>query len=325
MSYPKWLQSFTTIRIFSYILPPLGLILLWLTPLLTRRRKILGTIHVTIYTLGIGFGLAVMGALLWTWHVPYMEWRGSYMPTMTLWKTTPNYSQLEANRAEQSKIAVVPKISPVTNTPYWTGFRGPQRDGHYQQQNISTNWPATGLRELWHQPVGGGYASFSIAEGRAYTIEQRREQEVVAAYDEETGHELWTHSWEAHFDEGIGGDGPRATPSYNDGRIYALGGTGELRCLEAATGKLIWRRDSIAENGGSVLTYGTAASPLVVENKVIVLPGGADKSVVAYDKLTGEPLWKSHYDKQAYTSPMLVDLGGQRQLLIVSAFHALGL
>src|SRR5436190_13370571 len=99
MSYPKWLQSFTTIRIISYLIPPLGLILLWLTPLVSRGRKILGTIHIIVYGLGVGFGVAVMGALLWTWHVPYMEWRGSYFPSLTLSKTSPDYSQLEANRA----------------------------------------------------------------------------------------------------------------------------------------------------------------------------------------------------------------------------------
>ena len=84
---------------------------------------------------------------------------------------------------------------------YWTEFRGPKRDGVYDEMDILTTWPAEGLPQLWKQPVGGGYASFVAAGGRAFTIEQRRNQEVVGAYDLETGRELWTNSWDADFRE----------------------------------------------------------------------------------------------------------------------------
>ena len=80
---------------------------------------------------------------------------------------------------------------PAKASDTWPGFRGPNRDGHYTALPIRTNWPAEGLRPLWRQPIGGGYGSFAIAGGRAYTIEQRREQEAVTAYDVETGRELW--------------------------------------------------------------------------------------------------------------------------------------
>ena len=82
--------------------------------------------------------------------------------------------------------------------------------------------------------MGGGYASFVVARGRAFTIEQRGPQEVVAAYDVQTGRELWTNAWSAEFRESMGGDGPRATPTWSDGRVYALGATGELRALDDA-------------------------------------------------------------------------------------------
>jgi outer membrane protein assembly factor BamB len=173
---------------------------------------------------------------------------------------------------------------------------------------------------LWRQPVGGGYASFVIAKGRAFTIEQRRHQEVVAAYDVETGREIWTHSWDAEFRESMGGDGPRATPTWNEGRLYALGATGELHCLQAESGTLVWARNILKDNQAENLTWGMAASPLIVDEKVIVLPGGSPgKSVVAYHKVTGNTVWKALDDKQAYTSPMLVTLAGRRQILVVSA------
>ncbi|HET9360601.1 MAG TPA: hypothetical protein VFO58_12685, partial [Vicinamibacterales bacterium] len=105
--------------------------------------------------------------------------------------------------------------------PYWTDFRGPLRDGDYRDVPILQEWPAGGLKPMWKQPAGGGYASFVVARGRAFTIEQRGGQEVAAAYDVATGRELWTNAWAAEFRESMGGDGPRATPTWSDGRVYA--------------------------------------------------------------------------------------------------------
>jgi outer membrane protein assembly factor BamB len=148
----------------------------------------------------------------------------------------------------------------------------------------------------------------------------------VAAYDLANGREVWSHAWDAFFQESMGGDGPRATPTWNDGRLYALGAEGELRCLEAETGRRIWSKNILRENGVENLQWGMSASPLVVEDKVIVLPGGSGgKSVVAYNKSTGAPLWQALDDKQAYTSPMLVTLAGEEQILIVTARRAAGL
>jgi outer membrane protein assembly factor BamB len=208
---------------------------------------------------------------------------------------------------------------------YWTNFRGPKLDGRYDETPIATSWPANGLTALWKQPVGVGHASFAIAEGKAYTIEQRRRQEVVAAYDVATGRELWTQAWNAEFSDSTG-DGPRATPTWDQGRVYALGATGELRCLEGNTGKVIWGKNILSENQASNLQWAQAASPLIVDDKVIVLPGGGGgKSVVAYNKMTGAPVWKVLDDRQAYVSPMLVELGGRRQIVVVSSIRVVGL
>jgi outer membrane protein assembly factor BamB len=204
--------------------------------------------------------------------------------------------------------------------PYWTGFRGPLRDGVYREQPILTAWPAQGLTPLWKQPIGGGYASFSIAGGRAFTIEQRRQQEVVAAYELETGREIWTHGWDGAFTEWMGGDGPRATPSWSDGRVYALGALGELRCLDDRTGAVIWRVNILDDNAASNITWGMAASPLIEGDLVITLPGGpAGRSVAAYDRLTGVKRWTALSDKAAYVAPVAVTIDGTRQVLIITA------
>lgn len=165
-----------------------------------------------------------------------------------------------------------------------------------------------------------------IAHGRAFTIEQRRHQEAATAYDLASGRELWANAWDAEFQESMGGDGPRATPTWNEGRVYALGAAGELRCLAEATGKRLWSRNILADNHAENLTWGMSDSPLIVDDKVIVLPGGpSGQSVVAYHKVTGEPIWKALDDKQSYTSPMLVTLAGKRQILVVSATRMMGL
>jgi len=209
--------------------------------------------------------------------------------------------------------------------PYWTDFRGPRRDGNYQEVPVLADWPAAGLTPLWKQPVGGGYASFVVASGRAFTIEQRGAQEVVAAYDVESGRELWTNAWSAEFREAMGGDGPRATPTWSEGVLYALGATGELRALDDATGKVIWRTNILSDSNARNLDWGMSAAPLVVDDAVIVLPGGSDgQSIVGYHRATGKRVWSALGDKQAYCSPMLVTLNGVRQLLIVSATRMMG-
>ena len=220
-----------------------------------------------------------------------------------------------------------PAATPASgHDAYWTDFRGPRRDGLYTETAIRTEWPAGGLEPLWRQPIGGGHASFVVADGRAFTIEQRRDREVVAAYDAATGAELWTHAWSAHFREMMGGPGPRATPTWRDGRLYALGATGRLVCLDAATGEVVWRRDILADAGAANLPWAMSGAPLVVDELVVVQPGGAGGwSVVAYDRRTGDPVWHVLDDVQGYTSPMLATLGGVRQIVVVTAERAAGL
>jgi outer membrane protein assembly factor BamB len=231
----------------------------------------------------------------------------------------------ETDAQPAAAIATAPAAEEAS-AANWTDFRGPNRDGRYAAAAIRTNWPRGGLPRLWKQPVGGGYASFVVADGRAYTIEQRRNQEVVAAYDVRTGREMWTNGWNANFQESLGGDGPRATPTYHEGRIYALGAEGELRVLDAVKGELIWRKNILTDNNAGNLQWGMSAAPLIVDDKVIVLPGGSrGASVVAYNKATGDVVWKALNDEQAYVSPMIVTLAGVPQILVVSASRVTGL
>jgi outer membrane protein assembly factor BamB len=165
-----------------------------------------------------------------------------------------------------------------------------------------------------------------IAEGRAFTIEQRGGRELAAAYDLATGRELWTSAWNARFQSGMGGDGPRATPAWDRGRLYVLGATGEFRALDAASGRTLWRTNALADAGAENIEHGMSASPLVVDNTVVVLSGGGNgQSVVAYDRQSGKRVWSALDDGPSYSSPMLVTLAGVRQILAVTATRLVGL
>jgi len=350
-----WYQSGLAVLLGAVLLPPLGILLLWLRPGVRIPLRIFGTLLIAI--LGLVQLFQVYGLR--------MELDGAAVPRFFTFQSPEDRDRaIEESRAAQKAAHppaapfVPPASSPepapaargvlgVSQTPpvaakpapaaapapeaprfrnYWTDFRGPNRMGHYEEQPLLDKWPEQGLKRLWKHPVGGGYASFVIADGMAFTIEQRRDQEVVAAYDLLTGTEKWTNSWKAHFSESMGGDGPRTTPVYDEGRIYALGAEGELRCIDAATGQTVWNKNILKENEAANLTWAQAASPLISGGMLLTLPGGSKgRSVVAYRKTDGEILWTALDDEQSYTSPVEVTLGGRRQFLIVTATRVVGL
>jgi hypothetical protein len=315
-----WYSSLPILIVVCILLPPVGLVLLWINrkpPIDTPIRKIIGSLAIVATLIFYLF-------LFNTWrrystneaHYDALEQHRQQQAAQPAPTTAPVAA---ANPSPEASVSASP--SPGVTTPaqpaarnYWTNFRGPRRDGKYDETSVSTNWPASGLPVIWKQPVGLGHASFSVADGKAYTIEQRRGEEVVAAYDLGTGREVWTQKWNAEYKDSTG-NGPRATPTWDGGRIYALGATGEFRCLDAGTGAVIWGKNILSDNQARNLPWAMAASPLVVDDKVIVLPGGtAGKSVVAYNKMSGAPVWKVLNDTQAYVSPMLVELAGRRQI-----------
>jgi outer membrane protein assembly factor BamB len=291
-------------------------------------------------------GLAMAGGILYAAGLRLVQYGGGGIgvafPKSAEKRAVEIEKHREAQRAQiplpapakPAPAASAPPASSPTGTPspavvrgsaYWTGFRGPARDGHYRQQPVRTDW-GPGLTPLWKQPVGGGFGSFVVAQGRAFTIEQRGSRELAAAYDLATGRELWTSAWKALFRSSTGGDGPRATPAWHDGRLYVLGGTGELRALDAATGRTLWRTDVVADAAAENIEFGMSASPLVVEDTIVVLAGGANgHSVVAYDRQSGKRVWGALDDRPAYSSPMLVTLAGVRQILTFTATRLVGL
>src|SRR5262249_23001438 len=154
----------------------------------------------------------------------------------------------------------------------------------------------------------------------AVTVEQRRDREAVVAYDTTTGGERWVHDYPAHFSERLGGDGPRATPTIASGKVFSLGATGQLVCLELSSGELRWQVHIVEGNGN--LIWARRGPPLLHDQLVVVNPGpqrsaAAGRAVVAYDRATGRQVWSAGNTKAGYSSPMLTTLAGRRQLLLL--------
>ena len=211
----------------------------------------------------------------------------------------------------------------------WPGYRGASRNGIVDEQFIRTDWNTDPPELIWKHPVGAGWGSFCIVGNRAFTQEQRGDVEVVVCYDALTGNQLWVSEDVVRFEETLGGVGPRATPTFDQGFLYTVGGTGVLHCFEAATGISVWSHDLLEEQNQNNLQWGMAGSPLIWENLVIVNQGLAvdpselgHRSIIAFDKRTGEQVWSGGTRKSSYSSPQLAELQGAPQILV---FHAKGL
>jgi outer membrane protein assembly factor BamB len=231
---------------------------------------------------------------------------------------------LEAHRQARAREGTPDKLdlggSAAADFPE---YRGPNRDGVVHGPPLARDWKTTPPRQIWKQPIGGGYAAFVIAGNAAVTIEQRKDQEAVVCYDTATGRERWVHLYPALFTEHLGGPGPRATPTISNGDVFSLGATGHLVCLELASGQVKWAVDIIGKDNDNA-HWGMSGAPLVYDDVVVVNPGAqrpeaAGRALVAYNRATGKPLWSSGKTSAGYSSPMLATLAGRRQILLFDA------
>ena len=199
-------------------------------------------------------------------------------------------------------------------------FRGPQRDGVLPGVSVIADWNEHPPMQLWRQRVGPGWSGMIVVDGHLVTQEQRDKVESVVCYDAATGNELWVHDDAVRFEEALAGAGPRGTPTFAGGRIYALGGKGTLNCLKTETGEVVWSRDIVkdAEVAAADLPqWGYSVSPLVADGFVVVFAGGtSDKSVLAYRAEDGKLAWTAAGGKQSYSSPQLATLRGKKQIVM---------
>jgi outer membrane protein assembly factor BamB len=244
------------------------------------------------------------------------------------WRWTPSAEDLflaekdsPADRATHVRKSTQAAMTVALRPGDWPEFRGPDRDGVFRGVRIVTNWNTAPPQLVWRRRAGPAWSSVIVVGGRLYTQEQRGEQEAVVCYDAATGQELWSHEDTTRFFESVSGAGPRATPTFTDGCIFALGGTGILNCLDAGSGNRCWTRNIAADADARPPQWGYSGSPLVTDGLVIVFAGGdGDKNLLAYRANSGEPAWAAPAGRMSYSSPQLATLAGRRQCLMLSDY-----
>lgn len=268
---------------------------------------------------------AVVAAIVFWTGVRVEGWNGNMVPDFTWrWRPTPEQAYL-ARTADLSLPSTAPvppsgiEVLPEAGPGDWPGFRGPERDGRLFGVAFSTDWTNHPPRELWRRPVGPGWSSFAVIGDRVFTQEQHGEEETVTCYDAASGSTLWVNRIAAHFEETASGSGPRATPQFHEGKLYALGATGILQCIDPLSGESLWKSNLVEDTGASTPGWGFSSSPLVVGDKVIVFAGAeGGKSVAAYDRASGKLAWTSGVGTQSYSSPHFAQLAGVDQVLVAT-------
>lgn len=257
-----------------------------------------------------------------------VEFSGDMIPTFDFRWLPDRQAKLAEHLATNTANAVEAPAGFFASQPSdMAEYRGRGRDGVVTGPALARSWPADGPAPVWKHPVGGGYGAFVNCGQALITIEQRQDREAVVCYDRNSGRQVWVYDYPALFSEKLGGDGPRATPTVADDKVYALGATGVLCRLDLKTGQLEWQTNILEINGAKNVEWGMCGSPLVVGEAVIVNPGSQgggveSRSVAAYDRQSGKLKWSAGQGQTSYASPALADLHGVQQALI---FDAVGL
>ena len=277
---------------------------LWLL-LLSRLRwktRLLGLVAIAAVGLILSQALTVRGV------------SGDLIPILA-WKWSPKAD--ETLDSDLGGAAGGRALEATTGAHDFPQYLGPNRNATLAGPALARDWSASPPEEIWRLQVGAGWSGFAVVGNRAVTLEQRGADELVVCYDLETGEVLWSHTDSARFESVLGGDGPRATPTIIDGRVYAQGATGMLNVLDLATGSLVWSKDIIADNEADVPIYGVSSSPLVHGDKVVVVAGnGTEGSLVAYARESGAKLWTGGHRRGRYSSPTLLTIAGTEQILL---------
>src|ERR1022692_1543032 len=210
----------------------------------------------------------------------------------------------------------------------WPQWRGPNRDGAAPFREPKA-WPEK-LTVKWKVPVGEGYASLIFAGGRILQFARQGDDEVAMAIDPSRGKILWRRSYAAPYEPvqsaARHGKGPKSTPLYYDGKLYTFGISGILSCFDATTGELEWRKEYSKDFKATWPQFGTSMSPVVGDGLIVALIGtNDDGAIVAYEAKSGAQKWIWKGDGPAYASPVIVEIGGMKEVVTLTQKNAVGL
>ena len=225
--------------------------------------------------------------------VPIFEWR---------WRDEPTTLRQDPGNTSDTEISIAD----------YPQFLGQHRNGVVTGIQLNLDWDTHPPKLIWRQPIGAGWSGFAVVGNSAITQEQENDWEKVVCYELHTGEVKWRHKDPARYDMPPAGLGPRATPTISGNRVYTVGATGILNCLDLETGEPLWTTHTFEENKADLPPWGVSISPLVFDELVIVSAGGA----VAYHKDTGEIVWTGYRTQSGYSSPLLTTLAGIQQVVI---------
>lgn len=223
-------------------------------------------------------------------------------------------------------LAVLALGVPAAHAEDWPEYRGKGRRGVWEETGIVGALPADGLKVRWSTPVDAGWSSPVVSGGRVFLTDFTRAEnstdvvERAVCLDEETGRILWTRTWEADYRTvGATWEGPRVTPTADGDRVYFIGATGLLFSLDAETGETAWAKDLMNDYGAEPPMWGFSSAPLVDGPRLITIVGGEDNArVVAFDKRTGEEIWRALPSDAdiGVPLPIIIEAAGRPQLII---------
>jgi outer membrane protein assembly factor BamB len=269
-------------------------------------------------------GLTVLVAL-----VRVDKLSGNFVPSFT-WRASKKVHHTLADAIPRTPSGMRETDLSAPSPDDYPQFLGPNRKATLPARSLARDWLTHPPRLIWKRPIGAGWSSFAVVGDYCFTQEQRGNRELVTCCNRHTGELCWSFTdplVPAPFTSIIAGDGPRATPTVSDGRVFTMGGTGVLNCLDGATGQPIWSRDVLGELGAKNAVWGYSGSPLVWRDRVIVTGGGgAGPALIAYDTTTGERLWASGdaVNGDSYSSPTSAVLCGMEQILVLNDMRAAG-
>jgi outer membrane protein assembly factor BamB len=225
-----------------------------------------------------------------------------------------NHLEVDTDLSAELEKAVFLDEEPAPQSAGWPQWRGPHRDGVVRMDDLLTDWPKKGPSLLWEKTIGLGYSSFAVKDGRLYSLFREGDKEVVACWRVDNGEEVWRHPYDCRAN--VDYPGPRSTPTLDGDRLYTVGSDGTFLCLDAATGSPRWQKDLLREFDAAAPKWGVAFSPLIDGDLVFTSPGGpSGNSLAAFNKISGELVWKNLDEPAGYSSPVAVTIADTRQIL----------
>ncbi len=227
-----------------------------------------------------------------------------------------NLSKLSRSLPQLFSLAVMFSAL-ISAASDWPQFLGPARNGQYPSNDIAETWAKNGPATLWQRKIGQGFSGPVAADGKVILFHQLNDKEIIECLEMKSGQTAWKFPYPTTYRDDYGsGEGPRATPTVDAGRVFTFGAAGMLHCVDFATGKKVWSIDTQREFGARKGFFGFACSPLIDSDKVYLNIGGTDGAgIVAFDKSTGKLLWKATDHEASYSSPTAAVLEGKRQLV----------